>query len=143
MTIEERRKSLSAKIAAYFNAKSMVAVIPKVIVIMSSKLNNMQDNAILDDDVEIYSKMNEVVIDEKGTYRQHVVPKKNYYGNRDAVIKENSKKIKSAPVVSSKMSQVEITAILSKDRKHKLWDKEIYTWTDKDWEALYTLRDEK
>ena len=41
------------------------------------------------------------------------------------------------------MPQNEVTAILSKDMKHKLWDKEIYTWTSKDWDALYTLRDEK
>jgi len=142
MTIEEKRKALSAKIAEYFNTKSMTAVIPKESLILGSKLNTMQESAILDDNVEIYSKMHEIV-DEDPTYQKHIVPKKNYYGTRDEVIKKETKKIKVAPAVSSKMSQTEITSILSKDRKHRLWDKEIYTWTNKDWEALYTLRDEK
>ena len=128
MTIEERRKALSAKITEYFNAKSIHAVIPSDTLIMSSKLNSMQDNAIMD---------------EEFTYQRHIVPKKNYHGTKHEVAKkETHKKIKVSPV-SNKMSQNEVTAILSKDMKHKLWDKEIYTWTSKDWDALYTLRDEK
>lgn len=145
MTIEERRRALSAKITEYFNAKSLSNVIPGETLTIGSKLNNMQDNAIMDDDIEIRSKMQEIsVIDEDPTYQRHIVPKKNYHGTRNEVVKkETRKKIKASPVVSNKMSQTEVTAILSKDRKHKLWDKEIYAWTGKDWEELYKLRDEK
>jgi hypothetical protein len=144
MTREEKRKTLSAKITEYFRAKSLFAVIPSDTLILSSKLNSMQDNAIMDEDVEIHSKMHEILIDEDPTYQRHVIPKKNYFGTRQEVVKKEPRvKIKVSPVVSNKMSQTEVTAILSKDRKHKLWDKEIYSWTAKDWEALYTLRDEK
>jgi len=145
MTIEERRKALSAKITEYFNAKLMVAVIPSETLIMSSKLNTMQESAIMDEDVEIHSKMQDIsIVDEDPTYQRHIEPKRNYHGTKHEVVKkELRKKIKDAPVVSNKMAQTEVTAILSKDRKHRLWDKEIYSWTAKDWNELYTLRDEK
>jgi hypothetical protein len=145
MTIEERRKMLSAKITEYFNAKSLSIVTPSETLIIGSKLNNMQDNAIMDESIEIHSKMQEIsIVDEDPTYQRHVIPKKNYFGTRQEVVKkETRKKIKASPIVSNKMSQTEVTAILSKDRKHKLWDKEIYSWTAKDWEELYKLRDEK
>jgi hypothetical protein len=130
MTIEERRKALSAKIAEFFNAKSLSVVVPDETMTFSSKLNESS------------------IIDEEPTYQRHVEPKKNYYGNRHEVVKKEprsktvAKKGKDI-VVSNKMSNSEVTAILSKDRKHRLWDKELYKWTIKDWEELYKLRDEK
>jgi len=133
MTVEEKRKALSAKITEYFNAKSMTVVVPSETLILGSKLNTMQESAIADEEL---------------TYRRHIEPKKNYHGTKHEVIKKvpQTKKIpvKHKPAsVSSKMTQSEVTAILSKDRKHKLWDKEIYSWSNRDWEELYTLRDEK
>ena len=77
MTIEERRKALSAKITEYFNAKSIHAVIPSDTLILSSKLNSMQDNAIMD---------------EEFTYQRHIVPKKNYHGTKHEVVKKETHK---------------------------------------------------
>jgi hypothetical protein len=129
MTIEERRKALSEKIAEYFNTKSITSIIPNVLT-FSSKLNTMNESSIVDEDP---------------TYQRHMKPKRNYHGTKHEVIKKEPRtpKKKESPIVSNKMSQTEVTAILSKDRKHRLWDKEIYTWTLRDWNELYTLRDEK
>lgn len=138
MTIEERRKALSIKIADYFNAKPLLSTeVLDETVTFSSKLNTMSEASLSDEDY---------------TYQLRVEPKKNYYGTRGEVVKKEPRnrvlKRKETAVSnklpsSNKIPYNEVTEILNKDRKHRLWDKEIYKWTNKDWEELYTLRNEK
>lgn len=86
--------------------------------------------------IEIESKINkyEEVVEEEPVH------KVNRFGTRHLVPEKVKKELS---VVKAKLPKNEVMEILRKDRKHPLWEKEVISWTAKDWESLFKLRDEK